>query len=166
MDTQSYQPGSTVDLSQPLQRVFELLSTPSRYKGVWGGRGSGKSHYMAGAVVEHCLLNPGSRIVCIREVQKTLAQSAKLLIENKIQEFDVGHLFRVLYDRIVTPGDGLISFQIARRGATRLLEPPELTRLVVAAIHARARNASRVTGASGSSVQSDFALSSGGSSSL
>jgi phage terminase large subunit len=66
---------------------------------------------MAGAAVEHCLLNPGSRIVCIREVQKTLAQSAKLLIENKIQEFGVGRHFRVLYDRIQTPGDGLIIFQ-------------------------------------------------------
>ena len=53
--------------------VFEPLLKPSRYKGAWGGRGSGKSHYMAGAGVEHCLLNPGSRIVCIREVQKTLA---------------------------------------------------------------------------------------------
>jgi phage terminase large subunit len=92
-------------------RAFEPLLKPSRYKGAWGGRGSGKSHYMAGAVVEHCLLNPGSRIVCIREVQKTLAQSAKLLIENKIQEFGVGHQFRVLYDRIQTPGDGLIIFQ-------------------------------------------------------
>ena len=88
-------------------RIFEPLLQPSRYKGAWGGRGSGKSHYLAGAVVEHCLLNPGSRIVCIREVQKTLAQSAKLLIENKIQEFGVGSQFRVLYDRIVTPGSNV-----------------------------------------------------------
>jgi phage terminase large subunit len=29
-------------------RVFEPLIQPSRYKGVWGGRGSGKSHFMAG----------------------------------------------------------------------------------------------------------------------
>jgi phage terminase large subunit len=92
-------------------KVFEPLVQPARYKGVYGGRGSGKSHFMAGAVVEHCLLNPGSRIVCIREVQKTLAQSAKLLIENKIQEFGVGSAFRVLYDRIETPGGGLIIFQ-------------------------------------------------------
>jgi len=42
-------------------RIFEPLLQPSRYKGAWGGRGSGKSHYLAGAVVEHCLLNPGSR---------------------------------------------------------------------------------------------------------
>jgi phage terminase large subunit len=99
------------ELSIPTARVFEPLQRPSRYKGIWGGRGSGKSHYMAGAVVEHCLLNPGSRVVCIREVQKTLAQSAKLLIENKIQEFGVGSAFRVLYDRVETPGGGLIIFQ-------------------------------------------------------
>ena len=99
------------DLNIPTAEAFRVLETPSRYKGVLGGRGSGKSHHMAGAVVEYCLLNPGARIVCIREVQKTLAQSAKLLIENKIQEFGVGHLFRVLYERIETPGDGLIIFQ-------------------------------------------------------
>src|SRR6516165_190204 len=99
------------ELAIDTARVFEPLLKPSRYKGAWGGRGSGKSHFMAGAVVEYCLLHPSARIVCIREVQKTLAQSAKLLIENKIQEFGVGHLFRVLYDRIETPGGGLIIFQ-------------------------------------------------------
>jgi phage terminase large subunit len=61
------------ELSIETARVFEPLLKPSRYKGAWGGRGSGKSHFMAGAVVEYCLLNPGARIVCIREVQKTLA---------------------------------------------------------------------------------------------
>ena len=101
----------TQDLPIATARIFEPLIEPSRYKGAWGGRGSGKSHFMAGAVVEHCLLHPGSRVVCIREVQKTLAQSAKLLIENKIQEFGVGSEFRVLYDRIETPGGGLIIFQ-------------------------------------------------------
>ena len=65
------------DLNIPTAEAFRVLEAPSRYKGVWGGRGSGKSHHMAGAIVEHCLLNPGARIVCIREVQKTLAQSAK-----------------------------------------------------------------------------------------
>jgi phage terminase large subunit len=43
--------------------------------------------------------------------RRLLAQSAKLLIENKIQEFGVGSQFRVLYDRIETPGNGLIIFQ-------------------------------------------------------
>jgi phage terminase large subunit len=41
---------------------------------------------------------------------RTLAQSAKALIEAKIQEFGVGPQFRVLYDRIEAPGGGLIIF--------------------------------------------------------
>ncbi len=92
-------------------RVFEPLTKPSRYKGAYGGRGSGKSHFMAGAVVEDCLLNPGARIVCIREVQKTLAQSAKRLIESKIQEMGVGLSSAFCMTGSQTPGGGLIIFQ-------------------------------------------------------
>jgi len=49
--------------------------------------------------------------VCIREVQKTLAQSSKRLIESKIQSLGVGHEFKVFNDKIETPGDGIIIFQ-------------------------------------------------------
>lgn len=49
--------------------------------------------------------------VCLREVQKTLAQSSKRLLENKIQALGVGRDFRVFNEKIETPGDGLIIFQ-------------------------------------------------------
>jgi phage terminase large subunit len=62
-------------------------------------------------VVERCILRPGSRIVCVREIQKTLAQSSKLLIETKIADLGVGEMFRILNDKIETPGGGLIIFQ-------------------------------------------------------
>ncbi|WP_226780333.1 PBSX family phage terminase large subunit [Oceaniglobus trochenteri] len=78
--------------------------TPSggivRYKGVWGGRASGKSHEMAGMVVEAMVADPDCSVVCIREIQKSLALSAKKLIEAKIREFGVGHLFDVLKTEI------------------------------------------------------------------
>jgi len=90
--------------------VFEPLLSPARYKGAWGGRGSGKSHFFAEMAVEECRMAPGTRVVCIREVQRTLAQSSKHLIEKKIVELGVGKDFRVLNDRIETPGDGLIMF--------------------------------------------------------
>ena len=99
------------DLTLPTPECFKPLAQPSRYKAAYGGRGSGKSWHFASMIVEHCLLNPGAKVVCIREVQKTLNQSAKALIESKIQEFGVGSQFRVLYDRIETPGGGLIIFQ-------------------------------------------------------
>ena len=34
------------DLNIPTAEAFRPLEQPSRYKGVWGGRGSGKSHHM------------------------------------------------------------------------------------------------------------------------
>jgi len=90
--------------------AFVPLLQPARYKGAWGGRGSGKSHFFGEMLVEECLRVPGTRAVCIREVQKTLAQSSKRLIENKIEDLGVSKQFEVLKDQIKTPGDGLIIF--------------------------------------------------------
>jgi hypothetical protein len=42
--------------------------------------------------------------VCIREVQKSLMQSSKRLIESKIHHLGVGSTFKILHDRIITPG--------------------------------------------------------------
>ena len=47
-----------------------------RYIGVYGGRGSGKSHEIAGLVVEEMIADANCSVVCIREVQKSLALSA------------------------------------------------------------------------------------------
>jgi phage terminase large subunit len=92
--------------------VFEPLLEPSRYKGAWGGRGSGKSHFFAGLLVEEHLRNPGLRSVCIREVQKSLKESAKRLVEDKVVEYGLANAgFEILRDEIRTPGGGLIIFQ-------------------------------------------------------
>jgi phage terminase large subunit-like protein len=92
-------------------RVFQPLEAPSRYKGARGGRGSGKSQDAAGRIVRRCLERPGLRSVCIREVQKSLKESAKKLIEDKIQASGQGSRFQVRAAEIVTPGGGLIIFQ-------------------------------------------------------
>ncbi len=92
-------------------RVFKPLLTPSRYKGAYGGRGSGKSHFFAEKLVEDCLEQRGMLAVCIREVQKSLMQSSKRLLEAKIADLNVGHLFKVFEREIETPGDGVIIFQ-------------------------------------------------------
>ena len=97
-------------LSIPTARVFQPLLDPARYKGAYGGRGSGKSQFFAGLCVEQSMLNRGTRILCVREVQKSLKESAKRLIEDKIEEHGLAGHFDCLSDRIVTPGDGLIVF--------------------------------------------------------
>jgi phage terminase large subunit len=86
------------------------LLEPARYKGVHGGRGSGKSHERAEALIERCIMSK-TDAVCIREVQKSLAQSVKKLLEMKIQSMGVGHLFDVQQAQIKTPHGGLIIFQ-------------------------------------------------------
>lgn len=91
--------------------VFEPLLTPSRYKGAYGGRASGKSHFFAELAIEKCIMIPGTRIVCVREIQKSLKESVKRLLEDKIVAMGVGQQFRVLYDSIITPGNGVIIFE-------------------------------------------------------
>lgn len=93
--------------------VFRPLYQPARYKGAKGGRGSGKSHDRAGALIDDSLYQRGLLSVCIREVQKSLKDSAKRLIENKLQEHRLGEAdgFKVFSDRIQTPGDGVVIFQ-------------------------------------------------------
>ena len=51
--------------------------------------------------------------VCVREVQKSLKESAKRLLESKLVDFGLGESdgFKVYEDRIKTPGDGVIIFQ-------------------------------------------------------
>jgi phage terminase large subunit len=98
--------------------VFEPLLYPARYKGAWGGRGSGKSQFFAGLAVEDAMRFPGEagegmRFVGIREIQKTLKHSAKSLIEATIVKLGLGARdgFKVFNEVIQTPGDGVMIFQ-------------------------------------------------------
>ena len=95
----------------PTAKVFEPLLMPARYKAAFGGRGSGKSHFFGELLVENCQAERGTRAVCIREAQRTLAQSSKRLIEDKIAGLGLGHGFKLYSDKIQTPGDGLIIFR-------------------------------------------------------
>jgi phage terminase large subunit len=100
-------------LTIPTAEVFLPLLEPARDKGAWGGRGSGKSHFFAGLLIEDSLANKGLLSACIREVQKSLKDSAKRLIESKLVEHGLGEAdgFKVFREVIQTPGDGAIIFQ-------------------------------------------------------
>lgn len=91
-------------------RVFKPLLIASRYKGAHGGRGSGKSHFFAEMLIERCCM-VRTDAVCVREVQKSLAQSVKKLLELKIEALGVGPLFDIKQDYIGTPHGGRIIFQ-------------------------------------------------------
>lgn len=84
---------------------------PSRYKGIYGGRGSGKSHAIAELIIESHLLDPERKTVCIREVQKSIKMSVKALLEQKIEKLGVGSYFEVQESQIKSKkGTGVIIF--------------------------------------------------------
>lgn len=87
------------------------LMKPSRFKALFGGRGGAKSHFFAECMVGNAERSKGFRGVCIREIQKSLQESAKLLIEDKIYEMGLAKRFEIQRDRIITPGNGVIIFQ-------------------------------------------------------
>jgi len=104
-------------LQIPTAEVFEPLLQPARYKGAHGGRGSGKSQFFADLLIDDALRWPGEageglRGLSFREIQKSLKESAKFLLESKLHKFGLGEQqgFKVFTDRIQTPGDGLIAF--------------------------------------------------------
>lgn len=84
---------SSQTLQIPISRAFLPFLTPSRYKAAYGGRGSGKTHYFAGRSVDLSYAKP-TRIVCIREVQNTLRDSIKQLVEDKISGFGLAPFFK------------------------------------------------------------------------
>jgi len=105
-------------LKRKTARVFAPLLEPARYKGAHGGRGSGKSHFFAEEVIEDAITFPGDageglRCLCVREIQKSLKQSAKRLLEDKLIQFELGESdgFKVYESVIKTPGDGVLEFQ-------------------------------------------------------
>jgi phage terminase large subunit len=105
---------STLRLETP--RAFAPLLGRARYKGAYGGRGSGKSHFFAERLVEECVADHTTRAVCVREVQRSLSQSVKQLLVDKIARLGVGAYFEVLESEIHVLDDagnrsGLILFQ-------------------------------------------------------
>jgi phage terminase large subunit len=56
------------------------------------------------------LLKYGTSVVCIREVQRVLAQSSKKLVDDTIRAHELQDQFEIQADWIKTPGGGLIIF--------------------------------------------------------
>ncbi len=82
-----------------LPTAFEELFTPMRYKAFYGGRGSAKSHSIATAL----LIKGGEsrkRILCAREVQNSIKDSVKQLLDDKIEAHGMGAFYKSLDQEI------------------------------------------------------------------
>ena len=76
-----------------------FLFQPKRYKIARGGRGSGKSWGVARALLLQGRANP-LRILCTREVQKSIKDSVHKLLSDQIQALGLGAFYEVLDNEI------------------------------------------------------------------
>jgi phage terminase large subunit len=101
--------GIVLDIETP--EAYLPLLPFRRYKGARGGRGGAKSHFFAEQIVEN-MATRHTRQACLREVQNSIRDSVKQLIEDKIAKLNVAHLFHVTDREIVCPStDSLCIFR-------------------------------------------------------
>lgn len=107
------QPASTSTLHIKTPAVFAPLCKPARFKGAYGGRGSAKSHFFATRLLRMAMTHRDRkfRAVCVREVQKSLKESVKLLVETKMQQLGIADQFTPRTDHTQTPGGVAILYQ-------------------------------------------------------
>lgn len=85
----------TIQFPQKLQFLFE----PHRYKVARGGRGGAKSWGFARALLIQAASNP-LRVLCTREVQKSIKDSVHQLLSDQIQAMGLGSFYEVLETEI------------------------------------------------------------------
>lgn len=76
-----------------------FLLRPMRYKVAYGGRGSGKSHSFATALLLRAA-SKRTRVLCTREVQKSIKDSVHKLLCDQIERLGLQKQFRVLETEI------------------------------------------------------------------
>ncbi len=91
-------------------RKLKPLLYPKRYKGAYGGRGGSKSHFFAEQIIIRAFTQP-TRIVCIREVQNSIKDSVKQLLQDKIAKFRLEAFFEILESEIRGPRGSQIVFK-------------------------------------------------------
>lgn len=79
----------------PTAEVFlPLLEPDARYLCAYGGRGSGKSWFFAGLLIDRTY-HSNLRVVCIREYQSSIRDSVRQLLVDTIQMLNLGSYYKV-----------------------------------------------------------------------
>jgi phage terminase large subunit len=90
-------------------KKLRFLFEPARYKVTRGGRGSGKSWGIARALLIQASNEP-LRVLCTREVQKSIQQSVHQLLKDQIESLGLGHFYEVLATEIRGKNGSLFLF--------------------------------------------------------
>jgi phage terminase large subunit len=90
-------------------KKLRFLFQPSRYKVARGGRGSAKSWSIARALLIIGSQRP-LRVLCTREVQKSIQQSVHQLLKDQIENLGLGHFYEALANEIRGKNGSLFLF--------------------------------------------------------
>ena len=80
--------------------AFEELFQKHRYKVYWGGRGAGKSVQFASALLLLGAGNEAKRILCAREIQRSIKDSVHSLLASRIKALGLSHFYEVQNNEI------------------------------------------------------------------
>lgn len=83
-----------------LPEKLEFLFSPSRYKVLHGGRGGGKSHGIAKALLILAAQRK-HRILCARELQVSIKDSVHKLLSDQIEAMGLGEFYRITQTQIL-----------------------------------------------------------------
>ena len=89
---------------------FQGLIEPKTFKGAYGGRASAKSYFFVDLHLKRAMEQKGYRALCLRQVQKSLRESLKFLLEQRIEFWGLGSEFGIFESKIETPGGGEFVF--------------------------------------------------------
>lgn len=90
-------------------KKLQAFDKPARYKFARGGRGSGKSWGVARMLLLRGLQKP-VRILCTREVQKSIKQSVHRLLKDQITAMGLSSFYQVLDTEIRGKNGSLFMF--------------------------------------------------------
>lgn len=115
-----------IDLAEAYACLFE----PARYKAFYGGRGAAKSTEFTDALLVQGIQHK-HRILCCREIQKSIRDSVHKLIADRIDHYGLGDVYEVQNDRIIGKNGTEFIFKGLRHNVTEIKSTQGLTRVWV-----------------------------------
>lgn len=108
-----------MEINAKFPSALQCLFQPKRYKVLYGGRGGGRSWGVARA-----LLSIGTqssiRVLCVRELQKSIADSVHKLLSDQIGELGLGAFYEIQLQRLIGKNGTSFSFEGIKNNTTSI----------------------------------------------
>jgi phage terminase large subunit len=108
-----------MELELDFPEKLDFLFQPSRYKILYGGRGSGKSWGVARALIAKAVQNP-IRVLCARELQNSISDSVIALLADQVKAMGLDNFFDVQRSAIYGKNGSEFSFAGLKHNVTSI----------------------------------------------